>query len=174
LAAILAPLRAAPEADADKEARPVSAALGLKLGVIPPVLVAPELVVHAPHLFLGVFAIVTGGGLGEGGDRLTLGGELGYEFARPGRSTPYLLGTILHYEAAQSASIYSEEAEILSLTAGYEWKERHLELQLGAGVFFLLRDQIKRVPCTGWFCPGFSLPPYVPFPAFDLSVRYGF
>ena len=172
---MLAPFAAAPEADTDKEdRRPVSAALGVKLGVIPPVLVAPELIVHAPHLHLGVFGIATGGGIGEGGDRLTFGGELGYEFGQMGRNTPYVLGTILHYEAARSPSGYSETSEILSLTGGYEWKEGHLEVQLGAGLFFFLRDQVTRAPCSDWFCPGFSMPAFLPLPAFDLSFRYAF
>ena len=64
---------------ADGEPTPVlSAALGIKAGFIPPLLAVPELVIHAPHLFLGAFGIYTSGGIGNGGNRLTLGVSLRY------------------------------------------------------------------------------------------------
>jgi hypothetical protein len=161
-----APVRAA--SDGAAEARPLALALGVKTGFIPPVLAAPELVLHGPHFFLGAFGIATGGGMGNGGARFTLGGDLGYELAQAGRSTPYLLGSFLHYTARTDASGFSERSDLLTITAGYEWKGEHLELQLGAGALFILHDQVP--PCAGWFCGFMSAPPVLP--ALDLSLRY--
>jgi hypothetical protein len=101
--------------------------------------------------------------------RVLIGGELGYEFAPPGDSTWYLLGTLFHYFAATDASGFYERGDAATLTGGYEWKWAHFELQLGAGGLFILRDETP--PCTGWVC--FRVTPPV-LPTFDLSARYHF
>ena len=144
---------------------PVEVALGIKTGLIPPVLAAPELVVHADHALLGFF------GMGLGGDtrQTTLGGELGYEFAGFGLSTPYLLGSFFHYDSTTHATGDYERSDVLTATAGYEWKGNHMELQLGGGLLFLLRDEVP--PCTGFGCIRITMPV---MPTFDLALRYRF
>src|SRR6266849_4229444 len=106
LAISVAPVVAA--SGAAEEPGAVGVALGVKAGFIPPVLATPELVLHFPHFWLGAFGIRTNGGLGNGAGRLTLGGELGYEFKPPGESTPYLLGSFFHYSADTDASGFHE------------------------------------------------------------------
>src|SRR4051812_24317512 len=88
---------------AEPEPAPVTVAIGLKAGVIPPVLVVPEIVLHAPHLFVGAFGIFIGGGSLDGA-RATYRGELGYEFNQPGKSTPYLSGALFRYETWPDAT----------------------------------------------------------------------
>jgi hypothetical protein len=154
-----APLHAA--SDAEQEV-PVSAALGIKAGAIPPVLLAPELVLHAPHVFLGTFGMATG-------DGVTLGAELGAEFSQAGQNTPYVLGTYFHFASNANATGGRESIDALTLTAGYEWIWKHVELQVGAGALFLVNDEVA--PCTGWFC-GFRPPPVLP--TVEISLRYRF
>jgi hypothetical protein len=162
LAAIAAP-RSAAENEAPR--RPIGVALGIKTGVIPPALAAPELVVHAEHALLGLFGMALGGDT----SRTTLGGELGYEFTEFGLSTPYLLGALFHYDSTTHATGAYERSDMFTLTGGYEWKGRHVELQLGGGVLFLLHDELP--PCTGWGCIRITIPV---LPTFDLALRYRF
>ncbi len=142
------------------EPAPIGIAIGIKTGLIPPVLATPELVVHGPHFLLGAFGIVTS-------DQLTLGGELGCEFAPPGKNTFYLLGSYFHYSRNGTSGFY-ERSDAMTLTSGYEWKGRHVELQLGGGALFILADDVS--PCT--FCFKGLLPTVLP--TFDLAVRYRF
>jgi hypothetical protein len=131
LAAVVAPGKAA-EHEAPRV--PIGVALGIRAGVIPPVLAAPELVVHAGNALFGFF------GMGLGGDtsRTTFGGELGYEFAEYGQSTPYALATFFHYDSSTHSTGAYEHSDVLTLTGGYEWKGRHVELQLGGGALLFL------------------------------------
>lgn len=153
---------------ADGEPTPVlSAALGIKAGFIPPLLAVPELVIHTPHLFLGAFGIYTTGGIGNGGNRLTLGGELAYEVNAAGQNTPYFSTGFFQYDAAKNAIGFYEKTSVLTVTGGYEWKARHFEFQLGAGGLFILKEQTP--PCSGWFCFNFR---QSVLPALDLSLRY--
>jgi len=147
----------------------VTVALGVKTGFIPPVFAAPELVVHTPHVLLGVFGILTGGGPGGGASRQTVGGELGLELNAPDQSTPYLLGTWFHYNAAPDPSGFYERIEAVTLTGGYEWRWSRLELQLGLGALFVLKDETP--PCSGWVCVKMDSGVA---PAFDLAARYRF
>lgn len=147
----------------------ISAAIGIKTGFIPPVLAAPELVIHFPHVFLGAFAISTPGGIGNGGTRVTVGGEVAYEISEPDRSTAYFSSALFHYEAAKDSAGFYERSDALTVTGGYEWKARHLDFQLGAGVLFMLKDETP--PCSGWFCFNFH---QSMLPALDLSLRYRF
>ena len=62
-------------ADPGEESAPLAFSLGIKAGLIPPVLAAPELVVHGPHFLIGAFGIHGGAG------RSTIGGELGLELS---------------------------------------------------------------------------------------------
>jgi hypothetical protein len=160
--------RGAAAADSEPE-HAISVAIGIKAGIIPPVAVAPELVIHFPHLFLGAFGIATPGGVGNGGTRVTVGGEVAFEISQPDQSTAYLSSALFHYEAAKDSAGFYERSDMLTVTGGYEWKARHLDFQLGAGVLFLLKDETP--PCSGWFCFNFhqSL-----LPALDLSLRYRF
>jgi hypothetical protein len=173
LVASIAPAFAADEPEAGPERRPVTAALGLKTGVIPPVLAVPEIVIHVPHFFAGAFGIITRGGIGGGGNRLTLGGEVAYEIHPPDRSTPYVSGSFFRYETGADAAGFSERSNVLTLTAGYEWKVKHLELQLGAGALVVLSDERNTPPCTG-FCFDFQLPMPMVIPTFDLAARFRF
>jgi len=84
-------------ADPGEESAPLAFSLGIKAGLIPPVLAAPELVVHGPHFLIGAFGIHGGAG------RSTIGGELGLELSPPGESTFYVLGTLFHYQQAPNA-----------------------------------------------------------------------
>ena len=101
--------RGAAAADSEPPAA-ISAAIGIKTGIIPPVLAAPELVIHFPHVFLGAFAISTPGGIGNGGTRVTVGGEVAYEISEPDRSTAYFSSALFHYEAAKDSAGLSPPA----------------------------------------------------------------
>ena len=174
LAAGIGPAAAEVEPDSEPRPVPVKAAIGVKTGVIPPVLAVPELMLHLPHFFAGAFGIFTGGGLGNGGRRTTLGGEVGFEFNPPELSTPYLSGSYFRYEASANAAGFSESSDLLTLTAGYEWKLKHFELQLGAGALFVLRDDVPPPPPCSGFCLDFSgFGPKV-LPTFELAARYRF
>jgi hypothetical protein len=177
--AMLALLAVGPRAGADQtghpaepEPAPVTVAIGLKAGVIPPVLVVPEIVLHAPHLFVGAFGIFIGGGSLDGA-RATYGGELGYEFNQPGKSTPYLSGAVFRYETWPDATGWYERIGLLALTAGYEWKLKHLDLQLGGGALIVVSHETAPPSCPG-LC--FDLrglwPPLMP--AIDLAARFRF
>lgn len=151
------------------EARPFSAAVGIKAGVIPPVAAAPEVVLHARQVMLGLFGIALPAGVGRNAAQTTLGAELGFEFAEPGSNTPYVLGSYFHYDASTDPAGRYERSDALTLTGGYTWKGKYLELQLGAGALFIVNDELA--PCTGWFC-GWRTPPVLP--TLDLSLRYRF
>ncbi len=164
LVALVSPALAEPD---ERHPVPVDPALGIKSGLIPPILVVPELVLHAGHGMLGVFGIATSGGLGEGGARYTIGGELGYELGEPGRSSPYFLGSFFHYDASANATGFYERSEMLAFTGGYTWKGERVELQLGGGALLLLHDEVP--PCSGFICVRVTFPVV---PTFDLSLRY--
>lgn len=151
-------------ADAGEESATLAFSLGIKTGLIPPLLAAPELVVHGPHFLIGAFGMYGGAG------RSTIGGELGFELSPPGESTFYVLGTLFHYAQATNASGFYQRSDAVTLTGGYEWKWSRVELQLGAGALFVLRDDTP--PCSGWFCGFRPIPPVLP--AVDLSARYRF
>jgi hypothetical protein len=156
-------------ADEAMAVRPLSVSftLGVKAGLIPPLGVAPELLLHPGNLMLGVFGITLPGG--GNGSRYSIGGEFGYEFAQPGQSTPYVLGTVLHYdESANSAGRY-ERTDVATITAGYEWKSSRVEIQLGGGALFVLNDEVPA--CTG-FCFNWNVPPVLP--TLDFALRYRF
>lgn len=163
-AVLLATGPASVGADAGEESPTVAFSLGIKTGFIPPVLAAPELVVHGAHFLIGAFGMYGGAG------RWTIGGELGLELSPPGQSTFYVLGTLFHYAEAPNASGSYERSDEATLTGGYEWKWARFELQLGAGALFILRDETP--PCSGWFCGFKPIPPVLP--TFDLSARYRF
>jgi hypothetical protein len=164
-AMLLATAPVAAETDGAKQEPPVTISVGIKTGGIPPVLVAPELVLHWEYIMVGAFAMYTTTGAG----RWTVGGELGYEVAGAGKNTPYLLGAIFHYSAETDAAGRYERTDVATLTAGYEWKWRHFELQFGLGALFILKDELQ--PCSDFFC---YRPDIRVLPTFDLSGRYRF
>jgi hypothetical protein len=170
-ALIAAGMIAADPASADGAAEPkdIGIALGMKAGFIPPVFATPEFLVHIPHLALGVFGILTDGGPGGGGLRSTLGFELGFERAPTTVSTPYLWAAYFHYDAAPDANGFYEKSDVLMLTAGYEWKWKHFEVQLGAGALFILKDETP--PCREFICINITIPV---LPAVDFGARYRF
>lgn len=159
----------AAEGDADSERR---LALGLKVGLIPPVLATGEVLLRpVPHLALGVFGIVTGGGIGKGGTRVTLGGEAIYEFEVARRSSAYVSGSYAYYHAAREPNGDFETSQMLYATAGYTWKWSRVDVYLGGGLLVLLSD--KTPPCRDWGCLDFIDLPFL-LPTVEAGVRYAF
>jgi hypothetical protein len=146
-------------------------AIGVKLGFIPPIFTVAELVVRpGPHLALGIFGIVTPPvGIGDGGTRTSVGGELIYEFNEGLRGTPYLSFAYGYYHAARDANGFYETSHTVYPTAGYNWKFRHVEFYCGGGLLFLLVDETP--PCTG-ICLNSDPPPVLP--TTELGLRFGF
>jgi hypothetical protein len=168
-----APAASAADTESTAPPSPVSVAIGVKTGIIPPVLAVPEIVFHAPHFFFGAFGITTRGGVGAGGQRLTLGAEAAYEIHPPDRSTPYISASYFRYDSGADAGGFSERSDVVTLTGGYEWKANHLELQLGVGALVIVGDERTSPPCTG-FCFDFQLQTPRILPTFDLAARFRF
>jgi hypothetical protein len=145
-------------------------ALGVKLGFIPPVLAVPEILVRPlPGVGLGVFGIMTSSGLGEGGRRLSLGGELIFDIRSGQRSGPYAAVAYGYYHADADAGGFYETSTSLYFTGGYTVKKRTFELAFGAGIVVQLSDEVP--PCSGFFCGQvIAAPPALP--ALELALRW--
>jgi len=147
-------------------------ALGGKAGIIPPILAVGELIVRpVPKLALGVFGMHTGGaGIGNGGPRTSVGGEIVYESREGRRNTPYVSFAYDYYHANTDANGFYETSQVAYLTGGYVLKGRYAEFYAGGGLIFFLVDDTP--PCTG-FCVLDSKPPPV-FPTLELGLRFPF
>ena len=144
-------------------------AIGVKLGLIPPVLAVPEILGRpAPHVAVGIFGIATDSGIGSGGHRLSLGAELAYEFREGRRNTPYIALAYGYYHADTDANGFYETSSTLYFTGGYTVKEGMLELTFGGGLLVMMVDDIP--PCVGFCISGLQAPPVLP--TFDLEVRF--
>lgn len=168
-AALLAPPALADQAQPPEESL---FAFGAKVGLIPPILAVAELVVRpVPKIALGLFGMHTGGaGIGNGGPRTTLGGEIVYELREGRRGTPYFSLAYAYYHANTDANGFYETSHVAYLTGGYIVKGRYAELYFGGGLVFFLVDDTP--PCTG-FCVLQSDPPPV-FPTLELGLRFAF
>jgi hypothetical protein len=146
-------------------------AVGVKLGIIPPIFTVAELVVRpAPHLALGIFGIVTPAvGIGNGGTRTSVGGELIYEVNEGRRGGAYLSLAYGYYHAALDASGFYETSHTLYATGGYVWKFQYVEVYCGGGFLILMMNETP--PCTG-FCIDGDPPPVLP--TTELGLRFGF
>jgi hypothetical protein len=147
-------------------------AVGVKLGVIPPIFTVPELVVRpAPHLALGVFGIYTSGaGFGQGAARTSIGGEAIYEFREGRQATGYFSVSYDYYHAAPNGSGFYETSQSGYLTGGIMAKGRFLDLYAGGGLIFLLSDE--KPPCTEFCISIVSTPPVLP--TIELGARVAF
>lgn len=136
-------------------------ALGVRFGVVPPVLTVVEVLARpVPHLALGIFGMAV--------DRQSSGGgEVMVEMAPPGASTGYMQLAYLYYSDTRQRE---ERSQLLYATAGYTWKSAHGEAQVGAGFLFILSDELA--PCApGTFvCFGRLGPPILP--TVDLALRF--
>lgn len=173
LAAVAPPVRAqAPvRAQVDDEPREHLLAVGVKAGLLPPILAVVEVVTRPrPKLALGLFGMYTSGvGLGNGAGRTSLGGELAIEFHPGRRNTPYVSLAYDYYHASPDANGNWETSQTVYLTAGYLLKSASVELYFGGGLFLLLADDLP--PCPG-FCPNRNTSPLLP--TLDLGVRFAF
>ncbi|HEY4183644.1 MAG TPA: hypothetical protein VGP07_01185 [Polyangia bacterium] len=153
------------------ESREHLLAVGLKAGLLPPILTVVEVVTRPrPKLALGLFGMYTSGvGLGNGAGRTSLGGELGIEFRGGRRNTPYVSFAYDYYHASPDANGGWETSQTAYLTAGYLWKARSVELYVGGGLFILLADDLP--PCTG-LCLNRNTSPLLP--TLELGVRFAF
>lgn len=169
LAAVAAPARA--QVVADEPPREHLLAVGVKAGIIPPILTVVELVTRpCPKLALGVYGMYTqSSGLGNGAGRISLGGEAIVEFREGRRNTPYLSFAYDYYHASPDANGNWETSQVAYVTAGYVVKSSSVELYFGGGLLIVLSDDLP--PCTG-FC--LNLDPSPLLPTLELGVRFAF
>ncbi|WP_242344133.1 hypothetical protein [Anaeromyxobacter terrae] len=151
-----------------------SPSIGVKCGVIPPILTAPELLVRiGSGLAFGLFGIYT---TIDGEAQTLVAPEVLLELREGRRSTPYLEAAYLLYSETSKGG-GADKMDYFALTAGYEWKWSSVELQLGGGIQFLTREE--KAPCESqpgeWFggC-GLDLETPSVLPAIDLALRYRF
>jgi hypothetical protein len=147
-------------------------AIGVKVGLIPPILTAAELLVRpAPHLAVGAFGMATSGvGIGAGGARTSVGGELIYEVREGRQGTGYFSIAYDYYHAAPNAAGFYETTSLLFLTTGMAAKGRFVDAYAGIGLVILLSDE--KPPCTD-FCV--SAGPHLPvLPTLELGARFAF
>jgi hypothetical protein len=169
LTAVAVPARA--QAAVDETPREHLLAVGVKAGIIPPILTVVEVVTRPrPKLALGLYGMYTSNaGLGNGAARISLGGEAVVEFREGRRNTPYLSFAYDYYHASPDANGNWETSQVAYVTAGYVVKSSSVELYFGGGLLFFLSDDLP--PCTG-FCIDNS-PPLV-FPTLELGARFAF
>jgi hypothetical protein len=146
-------------------------AVGVKAGIIPPILTVVEVVTRPrPKLTLGLYGMYTSStGLGNGAARISLGGEAIVEFREGRRNTPYLSFAYDYYHASPDAHGNWETSQVAYVTAGYVVKSSSVELYFGGGLLILLSDDLP--PCTG-FCLESAPPPL--FPTLELGLRFAF
>jgi len=146
-------------------------ALGLRGGLFPPIFVIPE-VTYKPAgpiaMNFSALYLPSGGGLGGGGPRLTLGTHLTAEFAEPAKSGWYCSAGAVYYHAFRDANGFYETVVLVPITAGVLARTPTLDVQIGAGVQ-LLSENLP--PCSGW-CFRIMAPPILP--ALDLVFRHVF
>jgi hypothetical protein len=169
LTAVAAPARA--QVQGDEAPREHLLAIGVKAGILPPILAVVEVVARPrPKLTLGVFGMYTSGvGLGSGSARTSVGGEVAFEFREGRRNTPYVSLAYDYYHASPDAFGNWEISQTGYLTAGYLWKSARVELYLGGGLLIVLADDLP--PCTG-FCVNSQVSPLLP--TLELGVRFAF
>jgi hypothetical protein len=150
---------AAPDAGSQAEHH---LALGVRFGILPPVLTVAEVLARpVPHLALGLFGMAV--------ERQSSGGgEVMVETASPGASTPYIELAYLYFSDTGQRE---ERSQILYATAGYTWKRRHGEAQLGAGVLYFLSDELGSCPAGTFICFNHAIGPPV-LPTLDLAFRF--
>src|SRR5215471_9586885 len=150
-----------------REERVSLVSAGLRVGLFPPILTAVEISFRpVNHLAMSAYGMYLGGD----GARLLAAASVTAELAASGQSGWYLSTGFLHYNQATNSKGFYETSVIVPVTAGYVFRSRWLELQLGAGAQVVALDDTS--PCTGFWCFKFNQPPVLP--AVDLGVRYRF
>jgi hypothetical protein len=169
LSAVAAPVRA--QVAGDEAQREHLLAVGVKLGLIPPILTVVEVVTRPrPKLTLGLFGMYTASaGIGNGAARISLGGEAILEFREGRRNTPYLSFAYDYFHASPDANGNWETSQVAYVTAGYVIKSSRVEVYFGGGLIFFLSDDLP--PCTG-FC--FDNSPPLLLPTLELGARFAF
>ena len=148
---------------------PSSFSIGVRGGLIPPVLGALELLFRpAERLAVSLFGIHVPDSDGDDGSKTTIGAALTRELAKGRSHGAYASLSTYYYWDAPDAGGRGMKTATAALTAGYLWKFGWLDVQLGAGLQFLLFED--KPPCE-WFC-GMEAPPVLP--AIDLAIRYSF
>ena len=144
-------------------------AIGVRAGIIPPILTAAEIVVRPrAKLALGLFGMyTTGAGIGNGGTRTSIGGHITYEFRVGRRETPYFSFAYDYYHASPDTNGFWETTQLAYLTGGYIGKWDWLEFFFGGGIVVEVAED--KPPCQ--ICV--NVGPGV-LPTLELGVRFAF
>jgi hypothetical protein len=139
---------------------------GLRAGLFLPIFTALEISFRPVNqLAMSAYGIYLGGD----GARLLVAASVTAEWPANGQSGWYLSTGVLHYDQLRDSFGSYETTVLVPVTAGYVFRSRWLEVQLGAGAQVVALD--AHPPCTSW-CVSFSTPPVLP--AVDLGLRYRF
>src|SRR5215813_11353650 len=134
---------------------------GLRAGIFPPIFTALEISFRPVNqLAMSAYGMYLGGD----GARLLVAASLTAQLTASHQSGWYLSTGFLYYNQATNSKGFYDTSVVVPVTAGYVFRSRWLELQLGAGAQVVALDDTS--PCTGFWCFKFNQPPVLP--AVDL------